>query len=97
MNKLARRISLTLLGIAILLILSDCGGGHSTSVSVGVGVHPGFGHPYGYGRGWGYPPRLLSGPSYRPAMVGGWFELRYTCQEIGRIHHEKRHREGLKM
>ncbi len=67
MNKLARKISLTLLISAILLVLSDCGGGHSTSfsVGVGVGVHPGFGHPYGYGRGWGYPP------GYRPGRPMG--------------------------
>ena len=65
MNKLSRRISLTLLGIAILLVLSDCGGGHSTHVSVGVGGYPGIGHPYGYGRGWGYPP------GYRPGRPIG--------------------------
>lgn len=89
MNKLSKRVSLTLLSIGLLLVLSTCGGGHSTQVSVGVGVgvHPGFGHPYGYGRGWGYPPRLSTGPSHRPAMVGGWFELRYTSQEIERKHH----------
>ncbi len=68
MNKLARRISLTLLTVAILLGLSHCGGGHSTSVSVGVGVgvHPGFGHPYGYGRGWGYPPGYYPGRPIGP-------------------------------
>ena len=68
MNKLARRISLALLGIAILLILSDCGGGHSTHVSAGVGVGgpPGFGHPYGYGRGWGYPPGYYPGRPIGP-------------------------------
>jgi len=68
MNKLSRRISLTLLGIAILLVLSDCGGGHSTHVSVGVGVGgpPGFGHPYGYGRGWGYPPGYYPGRPIGP-------------------------------
>ncbi len=68
MKKLSRRISLTLLIIGILLVLSDCGGGHSTSVSVGVGVgvHPGFGHPYGYGRGWGYPPGYYPGRPMGP-------------------------------
>jgi len=68
MNKLARKISLALLGIAILLVLSDCGGGHSTQVSVGVGVGgpPGFGHPYGYGRGWGYPRGYYPGRPIGP-------------------------------